>query len=115
MYLSRSVLLQINLQYPSIITIFKVFNRKIGMVFCIHTNFIYNRRIKAKKEGDKLSYTTQLLELISKQDGIVLTRDVEAAGIPRHYLTLLAREGLIERASHGIYVTPEKFEDDLYI
>lgn len=62
-----------------------------------------------------MSYTAQLLELISKQDGILLTRDVEAAGIPRHYLTLLAREGLIERASHGIYVTPETFEDDLYV
>lgn len=62
-----------------------------------------------------MSYTTQLLELIAKQDGLVLTRDAEAAGIPRHYLTLLAREGLIERVSHGIYVTPEAFEDDLYM
>lgn len=62
-----------------------------------------------------MSYTTQLLELIAKQDGLVLTRDAEAAGIPRHYLTLLARKGLIERVSYGIYVTPEAFEDDLYM
>lgn len=62
-----------------------------------------------------MSYTTQLLELIFRQDGILLTRDVEEAGIPRHYLTLLAREGLIERASHGIYLMPETFEDDLYM
>ena len=62
-----------------------------------------------------MSYTTQLLNLISKQNGLILTRDAEAAGIPRHYLTLLAREGLIERISHGIYVSPEAFEDDLYM
>lgn len=62
-----------------------------------------------------LSYTTQLLELLSTQDGLILTRDAEAAGIPRHYLTLLAREGLIERVGHGIYVSPEAFEDDLYM
>ncbi|MFD1030210.1 type IV toxin-antitoxin system AbiEi family antitoxin domain-containing protein [Metaplanococcus flavidus] len=62
-----------------------------------------------------MSYTTHLLELITKQNGLVLTRDAEAAGIPRHYLTLLAREGVIERVSHGIYVTPEAYEDDLYM
>lgn len=63
----------------------------------------------------KMSYTKQLLELMTKQDGLILTRDAEAAGIPRHYLTLLAREGGIQRVSHGIYVTPEAFEDELYI
>ncbi|WP_223643519.1 type IV toxin-antitoxin system AbiEi family antitoxin domain-containing protein [Planococcus sp. 4-30] len=62
-----------------------------------------------------MSYTTQLLDLITKQNGLVLTRDAEAAGIPRYYLTLLARQGLIERVSHGIYVSPETFEDDLYM
>lgn len=62
-----------------------------------------------------MSYTTQLLELITEQEGLVLTRDAEAVGIPRHYLTLLAREGVIERVSHGIYVTADAFEDDLYM
>jgi len=62
-----------------------------------------------------MHYKTQLLELINNQDGLVLTRDAEVAGIPRHYLTLLAREGVIERVSHGIYVTPEAYEDDLYM
>lgn len=68
-----------------------------------------------KKMVINMSYTTHLLELITKQNGLVLTRDAEAAGIPRHYLTLLAREGVIERVSHGIYVTPEAYVDDLYM
>lgn len=62
-----------------------------------------------------MSYYNQLLQLIEQQDGLILTREAEEAGIPRHYLTLLAREGLIERASHGVYVTPGTFEDELYM
>lgn len=62
-----------------------------------------------------MSHTTQLLDLLTEQNGLILTRDVEAAGIPRHYLTLLVRKGLIERVSHGIYASPIAFEDDLYI
>lgn len=62
-----------------------------------------------------MSYTSQLLELIEQKDGLLLTRDAEEAGIPRHYLTLLAREGRIERAGHGVYVTPDTFEDELYM
>lgn len=62
-----------------------------------------------------MHYKTQLLELINDQDGLVLTRDAEVAGIPRYYLTVLAREGMIERVSHGVYVTPDAMEDDLYM
>lgn len=62
-----------------------------------------------------LNFKTQLLNLIDQQGGLVITSDVERAGIPRHYLTLLAREGLIERTGHGIYVTPDAFEDELYM
>lgn len=62
-----------------------------------------------------MTFKTQLFDLILQQDGLVLTSDVEDAGIPRHYLTLLAREGVIERAGHGIYVTPDAFEDELYM
>lgn len=62
-----------------------------------------------------MSYTTQLLELMKKQDGLLLTREAEAAGIPRYYLTLLAREGGIQRVNHGVYATPDAMEDDLYM
>ncbi|AIY06669.1 hypothetical protein Plano_2704 [Planococcus sp. PAMC 21323] len=62
-----------------------------------------------------MSYTTKLLELIDRQNGLVLTRDAETAGIPRYYLTLLVREGILERVGHGVYLTPDTFEDDLYM
>lgn len=62
-----------------------------------------------------MAYKTQLLDLIDRQDGLILTRDAESVGIPRYYLTVLAKEGAIERVSHGIYVTPDTLEDDLYM
>lgn len=67
------------------------------------------------KEGAEMSYTRELLELIQQKDGLLLTRDVEQAGILRHYLTLLTREGTIERVGHGVYVTSDTFEDELYM
>lgn len=61
-----------------------------------------------------MTYREQLLQLFQQQNGLVLTRDVEDAKIPRNYLTLLTREGIIERVNYGVYVTPEAFEDELY-
>ena len=87
---------------------------ELGLFFCIYTNKIYNISTNAK-EGDEMSYTRELLELIQQKDGLLLTRDAEQEGIPRHYLTLLAREGTIERVGHGVYVTPNTFEDELYM
>ncbi|MBQ1497044.1 MAG: type IV toxin-antitoxin system AbiEi family antitoxin domain-containing protein [Sphingomonas sp.] len=31
------------------------------------------------------------------------TRDFTAVGIPRHYLALMCREGLLVRIGHGVY------------
>ncbi|NMD70150.1 abortive phage infection protein [Bacillus sp. DNRA2] len=62
-----------------------------------------------------MSYREQLESLIADNNGIVITHEVEHHGIPRHYLTLLLREGKLERVSNGIYVTPDTFEDEMYI
>ncbi|WP_240373954.1 type IV toxin-antitoxin system AbiEi family antitoxin domain-containing protein [Bacillus piscicola] len=62
-----------------------------------------------------MSYREQLENLIADNNGIVITHEVENRGIPRHYLTLLLREGKLERVSRGIYVTPDAFEDEMYM
>jgi predicted transcriptional regulator of viral defense system len=38
-----------------------------------------------------------------------------AAGIPNTYLTDFARHGKLERTDYGVYVTPDAFEDTMYI
>ena len=62
-----------------------------------------------------MGYHEQLEKLIADKDDIITTKEVEKSGIPRHYLTLFVREGLLERVSQGIYVKPDVFEDDMYI
>jgi predicted transcriptional regulator of viral defense system len=62
-----------------------------------------------------MNYREQLEHLITDNDGIILTSEVEKQGIPRFYLTLLLREGMLDRASQGVYVTPDAFEDEMYM
>lgn len=59
--------------------------------------------------------TNKLKDIINKHDGIITTNLVEQKGIHREYLNSLVKEGKIERISHGIYITPDAWEDMLYI
>lgn len=56
----------------------------------------------------------KLQNFIDINDGLVRTRDVEAAGIPRKYISLMARMGKLEKLSQGIYLAPHAFEDRLF-
>lgn len=55
-----------------------------------------------------------LKSLIEKQDGLILTKDVVDAGIPRTYLGFLVKEEILERMAHGVYLSRDTFEDELY-
>ncbi len=59
--------------------------------------------------------TDKLKDIISKRDGIITTSLVEQKGIHREYLNSLVKSGDIERVSHGIYISPDAWEDMLYI
>lgn len=48
------------------------------------------------------NHTQRLLKLLQEQR-LVRTRDLKAAGIPRVYLTRLARQGVIRRVARGLY------------
>ena len=57
----------------------------------------------------------KLKDIINNNNGIITTNLVEQKGIHREYLNSLVKEGKIERISHGIYITPDVWEDMLYI
>ena len=52
------------------------------------------------------SKTQALLDLARKQ-GVVRSTDLRSRGIPREYLSRLHREGVLERASRGVYYLPD--------
>ena len=53
-----------------------------------------------------VSKTQALLDLARKR-GVVRSADLRPQGIPREYLSKLYREGVLERASRGVYYLPE--------
>lgn len=61
-----------------------------------------------------MDYREMLESLIEKKDGLILTKDVTDAGIPRTYLGSLVKEDILERMAHGIYLSRDAFEDELY-
>lgn len=61
-----------------------------------------------------MNYNKNLKEIIKKSNGIILTRDVESAGIPRQYLTILVKSGELEHIAQGVYLTTDTFIDEMY-
>ncbi len=61
-----------------------------------------------------MGYEEKLNKLIKEKDGLIFTKEVEAEGIPRQYLTLFVKAGKIERVSRGVYITPNTFDDEMY-
>ena len=55
--------------------------------------------------GMSRTSTDGLLEFV-RDAGLVRPRDLEAAGVPRGYLSQLARRGLLERVGRGLYAMP---------
>ena len=64
------------------------------------------------KVGDVIM--KKLEELIDKS-GIILTRDVVTAGIAKHTLYKFLEEHNFEKVAHGIYASPQAWEDRNYI
>ena len=57
----------------------------------------------------------KLKMLIEKHDGVITTKLAGENNIHREYLSELVRLGDIERVGHGIYITPDAWEDKLMI
>ena len=54
-------------------------------------------------------------KLLDDNNGYLATKDVEELGISRTYLASYVKENSLERVTNGIYISPETFEDKLYI
>ncbi len=64
-----------------------------------------------KDESPQLERIRIILE---SQHGIILTSDLAKFDIPRTYLSVLARNGEIERVSRGLYRVVNYVEDELF-
>ncbi|WOY89251.1 type IV toxin-antitoxin system AbiEi family antitoxin domain-containing protein [Ligilactobacillus murinus] len=57
----------------------------------------------------------KILNIANSNDGVVLTKQVTAAKIPRSTLTDLVNAGLLFPVQRGIYVTENGYIDDFYL
>lgn len=61
-----------------------------------------------------MNYTEKLQNLINDNNGILLTKDVTEAGIPRVYIAKLVKQGVLEKLERGAYITKYAFDDEMY-
>lgn len=58
--------------------------------------------------------TEKILELAKKNNGTITSSQVTQAGISREYLRKLLTNNLLERVERGVYILPDRFEDELF-
>ena len=62
-----------------------------------------------------MNYRQDLIDLIKKNDGLVLTKELKEENIPREYLSIFLEEDKLERVKRGVYTTPDTFNDEMYV
>lgn len=59
--------------------------------------------------------TEKLESLMKSNKGVITAKLADAHGIHREYLSEFTRQGKLERIAHGIYITPDVWEDRMLI
>lgn len=62
-----------------------------------------------------MSLPSELQLILLQNGGTVTTAQANIIGISNERLRLLVKAGELERASHGVYVSPDEFTDKMYI
>lgn len=62
-----------------------------------------------------MDYIKKIKKIINKQNGTLLSSDLDKYKIPRTYLSMMVAEGEVERIGSGVYVSPDSLEDEMYI
>ena len=61
-----------------------------------------------------MNYIEKLNALIDEHNGIILTKYVTEAGIPRTYISELVKKSVLERLERGVYITKDSFDDEMF-
>ena len=61
-----------------------------------------------------MTYKEKLNDLIADNEGLILTKQLSKAGIPRVYLSNLVNDGLLVRLERGVYIALNGYDDELY-
>jgi predicted transcriptional regulator of viral defense system len=62
----------------------------------------------------EMTYKEKLNNLIDENGGLILTKQLSEAGIPRVYLSSLVHAGLLVKLERGVYIARDGYDDELY-
>jgi predicted transcriptional regulator of viral defense system len=62
----------------------------------------------------EMIYKEKLNNLIDENGGLILTKQLSEAGIPRVYLSSLVHAGLLVKLERGVYIARDGYDDELY-
>ena len=63
---------------------------------------------------NELSQSERIRKILEDKHGTLLTSDLAKFNIPRTYLSILERDGEIERVSRGVYRGADSIEDEMF-
>lgn len=61
-----------------------------------------------------MNYSNKLKNLLEKNGGVIFSKSLDQANIPRIYLAKLVERNIIERIERGVYITKNSFDDEMY-
>lgn len=62
-----------------------------------------------------MDYRKCLESLLDQNEGVLLTKEIVEAGISKQLLSKYVKKGYIERVAHGVYLSKDAFEDEMYV
>lgn len=92
-----------------ILPIFFEMNESNFFIVYIYAYLIYNISMNVK-----LNHKQKIREMMESQNGVIFTSDLAKFNIPREYLSLMEKNGEIERISRGIYTNIDSLPDEMF-
>lgn len=65
--------------------------------------------------GVRMDYFEELEKILVKNHGLLLTKDFVKVGISKQLLGQYVKKGLIKRIAHGVYLSIDAVNDELYV
>jgi predicted transcriptional regulator of viral defense system len=62
-----------------------------------------------------MDYIKAIKSMLERQNGMITSAQISAAGIPRYYLSKMVDENLLFRVERGVYVSPGTWEDEMFL
>lgn len=62
-----------------------------------------------------MTYEELLSDMLARKGGVLTARDASDANIPKKVFYRFIQENELEKASHGVYVSPDEIPDELYL